>query len=161
SPSALASAMKRGTGRRTGGLTAREHYLQAGALLISTIFRSVLPRYPPCFQRGFGGEGMTGGLRRWTTGRRSRIGVGIAAGIYFAVLVPFATVLINQQGGDRADIKDPFADRATVSAALTQSLFQASSTAGQAENARKYGTREVSTQTMAAGQQQGQATYYV
>jgi signal transduction histidine kinase len=104
---------------------------------------------------------MTGGLRRWTTGRRSRVGVGIAAGIIVAVLVGFAIVLLNQQSSDRSDIKDNFADRATVSAALTQSLFEASSTAGQAENARKYGTREVSAQTMAAGQQQGQATYYV
>jgi signal transduction histidine kinase len=104
---------------------------------------------------------MTGGLRRWTTGRRSRIGVGIAAGIILAVLVGFAIVLINQQSSDRSDIKDNFADRATVSAALTQSLFEASSTAGQAENARKYGTREVSAQTMAAGKQQGQASYFV
>jgi signal transduction histidine kinase len=104
---------------------------------------------------------MTGGLRRWTTGRRSRVGVGIAAGIIVAVLVGFAIVLINQQSSDRSDIKDNFADRATVSAALTQSLFEASSTAGQAENARKYGTREVSAQTMAAGQQQGQSTYYL
>ena len=104
---------------------------------------------------------MTGGLRRWTTGRRSRIGIGIAAGIIVAVLVAFAIVLLNQQSSDRSDIKDNFRDRATVSAALTQSLFEASSTAGQAENARKYGTREVSAQTMAAGKQQGQATYYV
>jgi signal transduction histidine kinase len=93
------------------------------------------------------------------TWRRARIGVGIAAGLVIAVLAGFAIVLVNQQNGDRGDIKDSFRDRATVSAALTQSLFQASSASGAADNARRYGTREVSQSTMAQAARQGQSSY--
>ena len=92
-------------------------------------------------------------------GKRSRLGIGLAAGVIVAVLVAFAVVLINQQHSDRTDIENNFKDRATVSAALTQSLFEASTTAGQAENARKYGTQNVSSQTMAEAAKQSQATY--
>jgi signal transduction histidine kinase len=77
------------------------------------------------------------------------------------VLVAFAIVLLNQQKGDRSDIKDSFRDRATVSAALTQSLFEASTTSAQAQNVQKYGTREVSQQTMAEAAKQGQSPYIV
>jgi signal transduction histidine kinase len=97
--------------------------------------------------------------QRALSGRKSRLGIGLAAGIIVAVLVAFAIVLINQQKGDRKDIENNFNDRATVSAALTQSLFEASTTAGQAENVRKFGTREVSPQTMAQARQQGQSSY--
>jgi signal transduction histidine kinase len=95
------------------------------------------------------------------SGRRSRIGIGLAAGVIIAVLVGFAIVLLNQQRGDRSDIKDSFRDRATVSAALTQSLFEAATTSAQAQNVQKYGTREVSQQTMAQAAQQGQSPYIV
>jgi signal transduction histidine kinase len=81
--------------------------------------------------------------------------------IVLGVLVAFAVVLINQQNGDRQDIKDNFHDRAITSAALTQALFEASATAGAAENTRKYGTRDVSSETMAQAAQQGQSTYMV
>jgi signal transduction histidine kinase len=101
-------------------------------------------------------------MKTWSgrmTGRRARLGIGLAAGLIAAVLIAFAVVLVNQQSGDRADIRDNFRDRATVSAALTQSLFEASSTSGQAQNQQRYGTRDVSPQTMARGAQQGQSTY--
>jgi signal transduction histidine kinase len=95
------------------------------------------------------------------SGRRSRIAIGLAAGVIVAVVIAFAIVLINQQRGDRKDIENNFRDRATVSAALTQSLFEASSTAGQAENVRRYGTKEVSPQTLAQTAEQGQSPYIV
>ena len=72
-----------------------------------------------------------------------------------ALLVAFAIVLINQQRGDRSDIKDNFRDRATVSAALTQSLFEAATTSAQAQNVQKYGTREVSQQDHGPGRATG------
>jgi signal transduction histidine kinase len=97
--------------------------------------------------------------RRWASAQRSRVGIGLAAGVVVAVLIAFAIVLLNQQRGDRNDIQDNFRDRATVSAALTQSLFQASSTAGGAANAKRYGTREVSRETLASAARQGQSTY--
>lgn len=98
---------------------------------------------------------------RWLNERRSRVGIGVAAGIVLAVLVAFAVVLVNQQRGDRHDIQKSFRDRATVSAALTQSLFESSSTAGQAENARRYGSRRVPTKTLASAAEQGQSPYIV
>jgi signal transduction histidine kinase len=105
-------------------------------------------------------------MNRWSgrlTGRRARIGIALAAGLIAAVLIAFAVVLINQQSGDRADIRDNFKDRATVSAALTQSLFEATSTSGQQQQQqqRLYGTRTVSPQTMAQATQQGQSKYSV
>jgi signal transduction histidine kinase len=100
--------------------------------------------------------------RSWSgqlTGRRAKIGIALAAALAGGVLAAFAIVLLNQQSGDRADIRDNFRDRATVSAALTQSLFEASSTQGQSQNARRYGTQTVSTRTMAQAAEQGQSTY--
>jgi signal transduction histidine kinase len=98
---------------------------------------------------------------RRMSGRLSRVGVAVAAVAVVGVLVAFAIVLLNQQQGDRNDIKDNFRDRATVSAALTQSLFSASASVSQGENARKYGTRHVSQQTLAQQAQQGQSPYIV
>jgi signal transduction histidine kinase len=92
---------------------------------------------------------------------RSRLGIGVAAGVIVAVLIAFAIVLINQQQGDRQDIKDNFKDRATVSSALTQSLFEAATTSAQAQNVQRYGTREVSPETLAKAAQQGQSPYIV
>src|SRR3954447_10389542 len=86
------------------------------------------------------GEGLMRGRQRALSGRLSRVAIGVAAALLLSVLVAFAIVLINQQRGDRNDIKDNFRDRATVRAALTQSLFEASSTASQTENARRFGT---------------------
>ncbi len=84
--------------------------------------------------------------------------MAVAGAVLVAALVAFAVILINQQNGDRQDIENNFRDRAVVSAALTQSLFEASATASAAENTRKYGTREVSPQTLAAAQRQGQSS---
>ena len=97
------------------------------------------------------------------TGRRARIGIAVAAGLIAAVLIAFAVVLINQQSGDRTDIRDNFQDRATVSAALTQSLFEATSTSGQQQQRqqRLYGTQTVSSRTMGQAAKQGQSTYSV
>jgi signal transduction histidine kinase len=105
---------------------------------------------------------LSGAQRRRIGGRSLRPGIAIWAGVLIgAILVAFAVILVNQQSGDRDDIKDSFRDRATVSAALTQSLFEASSTAGQAENARRYGAAQVSDRTMAAAARQGQSPYVV
>ncbi|MFL5906846.1 MAG: ATP-binding protein [Solirubrobacterales bacterium] len=101
------------------------------------------------------------GRQRALSGRLSRVAIGVAAALLLGVLVAFAIVLINQQRGDRNDIKDNFRDRATVSAALTQSLFEASSTASQTENARRFGTRDVPSQELAQQAQQGQSPYIV
>jgi signal transduction histidine kinase len=98
---------------------------------------------------------------RALSGLKSRGGIAIIAAAAIGVMVAFAIVLLNQQSGDRKDIKDNFRDRATVSAALTQSLFALSSTQGQAQNAERYGTRDVSPQTMAAAASQSQAPYLV
>jgi signal transduction histidine kinase len=97
--------------------------------------------------------------RRRLGGATSTAVVAVAGAILLAALVAFAVILINQQHGDRQDIKNNFRDRAVVSAALTQSLFEASGTAGAAEATRRYGTRTVSPQTLAAAQRQGQSTY--
>jgi len=95
------------------------------------------------------------------SGRRARAGIGLIVGILIAVLVGFAIVLVNQQGSDRRDIQNSFRDRATVSAALTQSLFEASSTSSQAQNARTFGAATVSPQTMAHAAARGRSPYVV
>jgi signal transduction histidine kinase len=96
------------------------------------------------------------------SGRTSRAAIGVVAGVVLiGVLVAIAVVLANQQKGDRDDLEDGFRDRATVSAALTQSLFEASATAGAAENSRKFGSAQVSQQTMAATAKQGGSAYVV
>ncbi len=94
-------------------------------------------------------------------GRGLRIAIGVAAGVLVAVLIAFAIELAGQQRDDRRDIEDSFRERATISAALTQSLFEAASTTAQAENAQRYGTAEVTPETMAAGAQEGNNAYLV
>jgi signal transduction histidine kinase len=101
-------------------------------------------------------------MSRWSgplTGKRARLGIALAAGLIGVVLVGFAVVLLNQQSGDRTKIRNNFRDRATVSAALTQSLFASTSTTGAQQNERRYGTQTVSSQTMAQGAKAGQSSY--
>ena len=100
---------------------------------------------------------MSGRMR----GRRSRVVIGFVAGVLIAVLATVGIVLADQQRSDRHEIEDSFRDRAAVSAALTQSLFEATSTAGQGQNAERYGTAEVSPTTLAEAAREGNSSYIV
>ena len=93
------------------------------------------------------------------SGKRAHLGIAFAAAVVAAVLIAFAVVLVDQQSDDRNEIEDGYRDRATVSAALTESLFEASSSLGQEQNARLFGTREVSPEALARQAQQNQATF--
>ena len=101
-------------------------------------------------------------MSKWSgplTGKRARLGIALASGLIGVVLIGFAIVLLNQQSGDRTDIRNNFRDRATVSAALTQSLFASTSTTGAQQNEQRYGTQTVSSRTMAQGAKAGQSSY--
>jgi signal transduction histidine kinase len=71
--------------------------------------------------------------------RRPRTVLTAAIMLLVAVLALFAVALVNSHGDDRRDAERRFAERARISAGLTESLF--SSVAGQSapENARRLG----------------------
>ncbi len=56
-----------------------------------------------------------------------------------AVMVGLALLLAKSQSDTHTDIENNFRDRASIAAALTESLFSATSTTGQADQAKIYG----------------------
>ena len=82
--------------------------------------------------------------------RHSRLILGVFAGVAIALLAVFAVALAATQRSARDDIADRFHDRAARSAAVTQSLFLATTSLGDAELARTYGAEHVPAQALEA-----------
>lgn len=94
-------------------------------------------------------------------GRQTRMGFGAGVAVLVVLLAIFAGELISLQSKSRHDVENGYADRATISAALTQSLFSASSSSGAEDNAKKYGSKTVPAQKMAAAQNRGHLAFAV
>jgi hypothetical protein len=79
------------------------------------------------------------------TAFRQSAGVLAAATVLvIGLLSVFAIELADSQGKARRDVERRFVERATVSAALIESLFESSTTIGRADNAKRYGGKTVS-----------------
>jgi signal transduction histidine kinase len=87
-------------------------------------------------------------------GRRLRTTLIVVAAGLLAALLVCGYVLVDSQSSARRDIQDRFRERATSSAALTESLFASASGTAQRQNARRYGGAAISSDVLArdAGQ---------
>ena len=82
--------------------------------------------------------------------RNSKLVFGLAGALMLAVLIGLAVVIANSQGNDRTDIKERFSKRPQVSAALTSSLFSATTTTPKQQErlTELYGGKHVSDTTL-------------
>ena len=86
--------------------------------------------------------------------RQSRLVMAAAAAVLLALLATFAIALANSQSKATNDVKQRFRERAQVSAALTQSLFQTVVAESAGRNAKLYGGARVSRAALAKQQAQ-------
>jgi signal transduction histidine kinase len=91
--------------------------------------------------------------------RQSRVLLLVAAAAVAALMAVFAVELIDSQAKARRDVENRFRDRAKVTGALTESIFGSTSSSTQAENARRYGGRQVSPAALAGQAKQGRLQY--
>ncbi len=82
--------------------------------------------------------------------RNSKLVFGLAGALMLAVLIGLAVVIANSQANDRTDIKERFSKRPQVSAALTSSLFSATTTTPKQQErlTELYGGKNVSDTTL-------------
>jgi signal transduction histidine kinase len=82
--------------------------------------------------------------------RNSKLVFGLAGVLMLAVLIGLAVVIANSQANDRTDIKERFSKRPQVSAALTSSLFSATTTTPEQQErlTKLYGGKDVSDSTL-------------
>jgi diguanylate cyclase (GGDEF)-like protein/PAS domain S-box-containing protein len=100
-------------------------------------------------------------FRAPAAGRRAWLALGVAAVLTLSVLVGLGTSLYSSQADARDAIASRFADRARVSAALTESLFASSANVSQATNARRYGSSVVTAEKLGAEARRGRMTSLV
>ncbi len=100
-------------------------------------------------------------LRALATGRRAWFALCAAAVLTIAALAGLGSSLYNAQSNARDAVADRFAERARVSAALTESLFTSSASASQPRFAARYGAARVPASTLAAEAKRGQMTSLV
>jgi len=84
-----------------------------------------------------------------------------SAVVIVGLLILLGTSLKNSQTEARREIEGRFAERAKVSAALTESLFASAAVTSQAENAQRFGEARVSPATLEAEAKQRQLTALV
>ena len=96
---------------------------------------------------------MSGRVRAAATSRRAALCV--AAALTLATLAGAGTSLQRSQANARQVIASRFAERARISAALTESLFASSATASQTTNAQHFGGLRVSVDTLGAEARRG------
>ncbi len=94
-------------------------------------------------------------MRRGASGRLFYL----VAALMVLVLGAFAVLLVKSQSDARDDIKKNFSGRAAITAALTESLFAATSTAGQQPGLAQTYAGNVSTATMDAQQKKGNSAF--
>ena len=85
--------------------------------------------------------------------------VALAATVVVALMVGFAYWLADTQQTSRTAVETRFRDRALVTSALTDAVL--TSAASSAENARLYGSGDVSDRELAAAARQGRLDYVV
>ena len=79
----------------------------------------------------------------------ARLALWVAAVLTLAALAGLGTSLHDSQTRARQTIESRFAERARLSAALTESLFASSASAAQARNVQRYGSPYVRTAVLA------------
>ncbi|MEA2154969.1 MAG: hypothetical protein QOE11_1109 [Solirubrobacteraceae bacterium] len=72
-------------------------------------------------------------------GRRLRLTLGLVVAGLLAAMVVLGLVLVDSQSSGRRDLVNHFSERATASAALTESLFTSATAAARVDNSRRYG----------------------
>lgn len=82
--------------------------------------------------------------------RHSARVVTLSAALLVALLVAFIVALTGAQGKSRQDIQSRFAERARLSATLTQAVFSSSAATGAVANQKKFGGAIVSTLALTA-----------
>ena len=82
--------------------------------------------------------------------RRGGLALGVAGLLIVGLLVSFGTSLYSSHADAREAIQSRFAERARLSAALTESLFASSAAAAQASDAKLYGAEHVGPGLLAA-----------
>ena len=100
-------------------------------------------------------------MRALATGRRAWLALCVATILTTGALVALGTSLHSSQANARSSVANRFAERARVSAALTESLFASSASASQATYAERYGAPRVSSKTLAAEAKRGRLTSLV
>ncbi len=96
-------------------------------------------------------------MRRGASGRLFYL----VAALMVLVLGAFAVLLVKSQSDARDDITKNFSGRASITAALTESLFAATSTAGQQPGLAQTYAGHVSKATMDAQQKKGNSAFLV
>lgn len=91
---------------------------------------------------------------------RSRLINGTAVTSLVVVLALFATILAGEQSDSQRELEESFAERTQISAALIDSVFEASSATTTAEDARRYGG-SVTTDTMKRTATEGNLNFAV
>ncbi len=82
--------------------------------------------------------------------RRGGLALGLAGALMVGLLASFGSSLYASHREARAAIVHRFAERARLSAALTESLFASSAAAAQAADAKLYGARRVNAVALGA-----------
>ena len=82
--------------------------------------------------------------------RRPALTTAVAGALLAAVVAGFGVTLVDSQSKARNDIERRYAERAQLSATLTQSLFSSASTSSQADAAKRFGARHVRTSRLSA-----------
>jgi signal transduction histidine kinase len=91
---------------------------------------------------------------------RAHLGLFLGVGILVMVLVGgFAFLLLDSQSRLRSESEKRFQSRATVSAALTESIFASAAVQGQRDAAKRFGGRTISSAALAARAKQARAPY--
>ncbi|HTN25977.1 MAG TPA: EAL domain-containing protein [Solirubrobacteraceae bacterium] len=94
--------------------------------------------------------GLSGKVRATATSRRAALALCIATALTLLTLVGAGTSLHHSQTNARHAIASRFAERARISAALTESLFASSASAAQTTNAQRFGGSRIPVATLAA-----------
>ncbi|HUR87031.1 MAG TPA: EAL domain-containing protein [Solirubrobacteraceae bacterium] len=100
-------------------------------------------------------------FRALASGRRAWFALCVAGLLTLGALAGLGTSLHNSQSTAREAVADRFAERARVSAALTESLFASSASASQATNAERFGAPRVSSKTLGTEAKRGRITSLV
>lgn len=92
-------------------------------------------------------------------GKRLRTLFAGAVVLIVALLAFFAYSLADSQRQQREDLEKRFGDRAAVSAAVTEALFNSAGAQGQAQNAARFGGATINPATLERVRRQSQAPY--
>jgi protein-histidine pros-kinase len=100
-------------------------------------------------------------IDRRVGGRQSKLVLSLGAAAAVGLLALLAVVLEHQQSKSRHDVATSFSERTRISAALTNSVFEASISSSQAQTARRFGSAHVPLAMLERVAKQGKLQYLV